>query len=298
LDRSNRSFVTWRVSAFPVCLSASEKMHSYLNKQIALPQDHGAWVFILSPLLIGAFGAGSFSEGMIPLCVAVMAAFLLRQPMTVIVKVGSKRRLRSDLPVAWFWALTYGLIASLALILLIFEGFDYVLFLAAPGIPVFACHLWLVSRRAERKQAGIETLGTGVLALAAPAAFWVGIGRVEPIGWWLWILTWLQSAASIVYTYLRLNQREWESSVTLNERFRLGWRANTYTAFNVWLSAIFSLGLGILPKWIFIPFLLQWLETLWGLAHPATGWKPTRIGIRQLVVSTLWTVLFILTWRL
>jgi len=53
-----------------------------------------------------------------------------------------------------------------------------------------------------------------------------------------------------------------------------------------------------LPRYIFIPYLVQWSETMWGIFHPAIGWKPTRVGIRQLIVSTLWTVLFIVTWRL
>ena len=33
-------------------------------------------------------------------------------------------------------------------------------------------------------------------------------------------------------------------------------------------------------------------------AGPEGLGQPTRIGIRQLIVSTLWTILFIVTWRL
>ena len=44
-------------------------------------------------------------------------------------------------------------------------------------------------------------------ALAAPAALWVGQGYPDPQGWFLFGLVWLQSAASIVYAYLRLEQR-------------------------------------------------------------------------------------------
>jgi hypothetical protein len=43
--------------------------------------------------------------------------------------------------------------------------------------------------------------------------------------------------------------------------------------------------------------MVQWIETIWGITHPAQGWKPTRIGIRQLIVSSIWVVLFILFWR-
>ena len=76
----------------------------------------------------------------------------------------------------------------------------------------------------------------------------------------------------------------------------LAGREFNYASFN--LASTLSLSmLAVLPRLIFIPFLLQWLETLWGITHPAIGWKPARIGIRQLIVSVLWTILFVVFWR-
>jgi len=271
-------------------------MQAYFKKHIALPQDHGSWVFILSPLLIGIFAGGAFTYASFNLFAAAMAAFMLRQPMSMIVKMYAGRRSRDDMSAARFWVGVYGLVALLALAGLILEGFGYILYLAVPGAPVFAWHLWLVSKRAERRQAGVEVIATGVLSLTAPAALWVGLGRYDASGWWLWLLTWLQSAASIVYAYARLEQREQDEGRARSEWWKTGKRAVTYTSFNLMLS----LALGIvqaLPRFIFIPFLLQWAETMWGVTHPAVGWKPTRIGIRQLIVSALWTILFIVFWR-
>lgn len=271
-------------------------MQVSFKKQIALPQDHGSWVFILSPLLIGIFAGRTFNHATLNLILAAMSAFLIRQPMTVIIKARSGRRPQNDLRPARFWVLVYGSIASLSLLGLVLEGFGILLYLAIPGIPVFAWHLWLVSRRAERKQVGVEVVATGVLSLVAPAAYWIGIGRYAPSGWWLWMLTWLQSAASIVYAYLRLKQREQTGNPERSEYWKIGRRALLYTSFNLGISLILGM-LSFIPRLIFIPFLLQWLETLWGITHPAMGWKPTRIGIRQLIVSTLWTFLFIAFWR-
>jgi hypothetical protein len=266
------------------------------RKHIAIPQDHGAWVFILSPLLIGVFAGDGFNYATFNLMVAALAAFMLRQPATMLIKIHSKRRTRDELPAARFWLAVYAVIALTALIGLIFEGFAYILYLAIPGIPVFAWHLWLVSKREERRQAGVEIVATGTLSLAAPAAYWVGVGRYDPTGWWLWILVWFQTAASIVYAYLRLEQREQANVPERSEMWRKGFRAALYTSFN--LASTLTLGLvSVLPSLIFIPYLVQWAETMWGITHPALGWKPTRIGIRQLIVSTLWTILFIVTWR-
>jgi hypothetical protein len=276
----------------------------YLRKQIFLPQDHGSWVFIFSPLLIGLFLGGKFTFASLSLVIASIAAFLFRQPMTIAVKVYVGRRPKTDLPAAQVWIVVYGAIILIALLGLIGTGFGYLLFLAIPGAPVFTWHLWLVSKREERRQINVELIATGVLSLAAPAAYWVGIGHYDPSGWWLWILVWLQAAASIVHAYLRLGQRELAEIPARSVLSRMGFRAFAYTTFNL----VSTLALGpvadrlqdapVLPRFLFIPYLVQWSETLWGIFHPAVKWKPTRIGIRQLIVSMLWTILFIITWRL
>jgi hypothetical protein len=266
-----------------------------LRRHIALPSDHGSWVFLFSPLLIGLFAGGSWSIASLYLVIAALSAFLVRQPVTMLVKIYSGRRPRRDLAAAWFWLFVYGVIGALALLGLVWQGYAYLLILALPGIPVFAWHLYLVSRRAERRQLGVELVATGVLALAAPAAYWVGLGRPDPLGWVLLVLTWLQSAASIVYAYLRLEQRELPAKPDIQERLRMGRRALLYAGFNL----LFVIGLSlaaIISPWLFIPYALQLAETIYGVLNPAIGVKPTRIGVRQLIVSSLFTLLFIITW--
>lgn len=267
------------------------------KRHVALPSDHGSWVFLFSPLLIGLFAGGNWSQASLYLIIASLAAFLFRQPTSMAVKVYSGRRSKRDLPAAWFWMGVYGLIALLALVGLISHGYAYLLILAVPGVPVFAWHLYLVSRRAERRQLGVEIVGSGVLALAAPAGYWVGVGSAAPTGWLLLALTWLQSAASIVYAYLRLEQREWQAIPPTSMRIKPARRALLYTSFNLLLALGLSLA-NIIPTLLFIPYALQWVETIWGTLRPAVGYKPTAIGIRQLVVSTLFTILFIITWKI
>jgi hypothetical protein len=267
---------------------------SIFKKHIAVPQDHGSWVFIFSPLLIGVFAGKSFTYATFALIVAAMAAFMLRQPATALIKILSKRRGKADLRPAVFWISAYGLIALLALTALSLEGFGYVIYLAVPGLPIFAWYLWLVSKREERRQVNVEIIATGVLSLSAPAAYWVGIGGYEPNGWWLWALVWFQTAASIVYAYLRLSQRDKGSQ--RSSLWKMGSCAALYTSFNLASVLILSL-LGVLPRFIFVPYLVQWLETMWGITHPAIGWKPTHIGVRQLMISTIWTLLFIIFGR-
>lgn len=272
-------------------------LRTYFRKQIFLPQDHGSWVFILCPLFVGLFAGGRFTPASLSLVVAAMTVFLLRQPVTMAVKAYAGRRPKSDLPAARVWIVVYGVIILIALVGLLRAGFGYLLLLAIPGAPVFAWQLWLVSKREERRQVNMELIATGVLSLAAPAAYWIGIDGYDATGWWLWILVWVQTAASIVYAYLRLEQRELDQVPAPRELWRLGFRSFAYTTFN--LIAVFVLGLSaVLPRFLFLPYLIQAAETLWGIFHPAIKWKPTQIGVRQFIVSTLWTIFFIVTWRL
>ena len=72
------------------------------RKHIALPSDHGSWVFLISPLLIGLFAGESWTVASLCLIIGTLAAFLLRQPLSIVIKIHNGRRSRRDLPTAWF----------------------------------------------------------------------------------------------------------------------------------------------------------------------------------------------------
>jgi hypothetical protein len=274
-------------------------LHRYdlLKRHVALPQDHGSWVFILSPLFIGILAGRSWSAATAVLIITCMAAFLMRQPLSIVVKVYSKRRPRRELPAAWFWSGVYALGLLAGGVGLILMGHVYLVYLVAPGLAVFVLHLYLVSRRAERRQMVVELIASGVLALAAPAAYWVGTGGPNTTGWWLWLLLWLQSAASIVYAYLRLEQRTLTETPDLPVRLKMGQRALLYTTFNL-AGVAFLSALGQMPAFLPLAFAVQWLESIYGTLKPAVGYKPTAIGFRQLAVSIIFTIVFIAAWFL
>ena len=48
------------------------------------------------------------------------------------------------------------------MLVLIWLGYSEILILAVPGIPVFSWHLYLVSRRQERRKIGVEVIACGV----------------------------------------------------------------------------------------------------------------------------------------
>jgi hypothetical protein len=268
---------------------------SLLKRHIALPAEHGAWVFLFSPLLIGIFVAGSIRWSSLVLVVAALAGFLARQPLTMAVKVYSGRRPKSELPAAWFWMLLYGIIAAVAGLGLILLGHSIVLWLVLPALPVLAWYLWLISKRSERRQAAVEVAASGILALGAPAAYWIGLNAYHPLGWVLWGLCWLQAAGSIIYIYLRLQQRRLPSMPGSHERWHMARPAIGFNLFALLAVAALSL-LGFITVWLVPVFGIQMAETVWGAANPAVKAKPTAIGVRQLVISSLFTLAFILAW--
>ena len=121
-------------------------------------------------------------------------------------------------------------------------------------------------------------------------------GRPDPAGWLLWLLTWAQSAASIDYAYLRLEQRRLLRVPEPGERLRLGRSALLLAVVNT--IGTIALGVaGAVPRWLFVPYAVQLAEVARGVARPAAGVKPKAIGYRQLAVSVLFTALFVLLWR-
>ena len=264
-------------------------------KQVAVPNEHGSWVFFFSPLLVGLILGGTWGAAQAFLLLAALGAFMFRQPLTTLIKILSGRRSRKELAASLFWMAIYGSLALAGAAGLWLQGYRVIFWLVIPAVPVLAWHLWLVSRRAERRKPGVEIVGSAVLALLAPAGYWIGRGAMDLTGWMLWLLVVLQNAASIVYAYLRLEQRVLALEPDLAGKIRMARRALSYGTFNLLLTAGLSLA-GIIPGLVWLAFTIQWVEIIYGTLSPAIKVKPVVVGVRQMVVSILFTVCLILTW--
>ncbi len=266
------------------------------QKHIALPNQHGSWALWLAPFAVGAGVAGGLSAGTLWLALAALGGFLALQPLTILVKVLSGRRARTGLAAARFWLAAYAALGAAGALGLAWMGHARVFWLGLAALPALAWYLWLVARRAERGQMAAEIAGASALALAAPAAYWVGGGDVRT-GWLLWLLSWLHAAGAVVYVYLLLAYRRMAARPSWNERRVLARRAVLVNGFNLGLLA--GLGLtGLVPLAAAVPFLGMLAEVLHGgLLSPPVGVRPVVIGVRQTVVTALFAVLLILAYR-
>lgn len=271
-----------------------EKLWSALGrKHIALPQQHGAWAMWLGPFVVGIAVGGGSNWALGWLTVAMTGAFLALQPLTVLVKVLAGRRPREERAPALFWTAAYGALAALGAAGLALTGAAGVVWLALPALPVLAWQLWLVARRAERGQMWAESLGAGVLALSAPAAQAVAAGGFSRLSLVLWALCALQAVGAIVYVYLALDYRRMKAAPPPAERVRLAQGPLVWNAAGLLAAAGLALA-GWAPPLTPAAFALMLAETLYGsVLRPAVGVKPVVIGVRQTVVTALFSLLLI-----
>jgi YwiC-like protein len=259
------------------------------KKHYWVPPEHGAWFMWLGPLLTGILAAGRIHMDVFVLAALILAGFLVRQPLTIAFKAVVGRRSRNDLWPAAFVAAVLGAIALLLMGLMLARGHKELVWLALASLPVLIWQFALVARREER-QMGIELVGAGVLALAAPAAYWVLLGEAHPDGWWLWGLAWLYAAASIVFIYLRLEQRRWGQRPGVAECLRRGARVLLYTAANLIVALILS-GLRWVPPLSWLGFALAVPHVAGGVLIPAVRARPARIGLEQASATLAFSVI-------
>lgn len=258
-------------------------------KIYVLPPEHGGWFLLLGPFLLGVIAAAQPNADLVVLLLFALASYIARQPLTLLVKALSGRRAKSDVRPALLALSITGMVAALLFGILVVRGYGFLLWLGIPAGIVMAWQLWLVTRRQER-QIGIELVGAGALALAAPAAYWVSTGSMTTTGWWLWLLAWLYAASSIVYVYLRLKQRRMKEMPARAEQWRDGRRTLLYIGAAIALTVTLAL-LQFVPALVPVAFALAASHYLYGITRPCVGVKPARIGIEQSLATLLFYLL-------
>ena len=179
-------------------------------RSIALPTEHGGWGFLLEPLLLGRLVAPS-AAGLL-LLVATVAAFLLRQPLKIVLVDRRRGQRTARTQMARRVSVLYALVAlAAAASALALAGPRFLLALAC-GLPFAAVFIFYDMTRPGRTLQA-ELAAPLALATVAPAMALMD-GWTWQAAATMWGLLAARAVPSILYVRARLRiDKEKEASV-------------------------------------------------------------------------------------
>ena len=261
-----------------------------VRKRLELPKEHGAWVMLYVPFVVGALVAGSLSWRVLLLLLSITFVFIARESLLAWWRA---RHRGQDKPEAMRLMLCYFGLASLFGAPLIFV---WHLFLLAPMGLLTALLLVLNAEQAVRREdrtIGAELLAILGLTLTAPAAYYVARASWEITALWLWALSALYFASSVFYVKLRvhaINPRKEQESRSVWRRCAL------YHVFLLAALLVLALmgSLGLLAVIAFAPVLAR---TFRHLFKPGERLNLRRIGVLEIIYSLIFLAFITMTFR-
>jgi hypothetical protein len=257
-----------------------------------LPREHGAWVMLLTPLVVGLASSPSAALPAGLLAIAAVCAFLAQNAAGVLLKPRAPRN-----TAAWLGLFAGAMAASgLALV----AGFDRwaLLWLALPALGLFGLHLRLLkgpaAARLDRTVWG-GLLAAGALTLTGPAALVVARGTLDAPAAGLWLASVAAFASGIVHVNMRLEAVKVREAFTAATRWRLGRGLVLFHA---------GLAIALVAAAVCVPGPAGWMALVafapliaraaWAFARLEKGVPSFKaIGIRETVLTTwfaLWAI--------
>jgi hypothetical protein len=201
-------------------LSAAEQTR---RRAMVMPREHGAWGLLFVPLFTG-FAASFAPEYRIwPLLLFTLCAvslFFLRTPVESLLGIGSMvARTSGERRTALVASAGFGLLASACLIMLIWrERYSGLLVLGAATGCLFVLQAVLRTWRRSTRMLS-QMVGAIGLTCAAPAAYYIGTGRLDTRAFVLWAANWIFAGNQIHFVQLRIHAAR---AATFSEKFERG----------------------------------------------------------------------------
>lgn len=264
-----------------------------MKVRIPVPREHGAWAMLYGPLVVAVATIGRFEWSVLLFLVAVTAVFLAHEPLATVARSSSSRAVNAErLRQSRRWLIIYFAIAAgaTAPLLVYYQRLYLIMFGALLGA-LLMLHIYLASKRAERKIMG-EFLGVLSLTLTAPGAYYIVQGRFDKLSLLLWVLNMLYFTSAIFYVKMRVSKfaKKKESSL-------LTWQCTVYHAFLlVFISSL--VWLGWIPGVVFLAFVPIILRAFWAMASREFRLNLKRIGFTELGYTMVFVVFLVWGLRL
>ncbi|HVO60491.1 MAG TPA: YwiC-like family protein [Terriglobales bacterium] len=179
------------------------------RRAMIVPREHGAWGLLLVPLFTGVVAGFSPEHRVWALFLfttAALSLFALRTPLESLLGTSAiSARTSGECWTALIASTTFGLLALACLSMLIWNWhYSALLLLGAVGACAFV--MQAVLRRLGRHTRMIsQVVGAIALTSTAPAAYYVGTGRLDTRALLLWIANWIFAGDQIHFVQLRIH---------------------------------------------------------------------------------------------
>jgi len=257
------------------------RMHALI-----VPREHGAWGLLLVPLFTGVV-AGFASEHRIwPLLtftVAALALFWLRTPVESLIGTGSpKAETKKERWTAFVASAFLAALAIACLTALMWKGQNLQLLLLG-GVTAFAFLIQSVLRSLGRKtRMAAQLVGAIGLVCTAPAAYYIGTGRLNERAFILWAANWIFAGNQIHFVQLRIHSAR---AATFSQKVACG-KFFLLAQPVLFASLVIAAFWHMLPPLVIVAFVPALVRgTLWFFRKPEPldvrrlGWSEMKHGI-------------------
>ena len=267
------------------------------RRALIVPREHGAWGLLLVPLFTGVV-AGFASEHriwrLLLFTVAALSLFWLRTPVESLMGIGSlTANTKEERRTALVASVLLATVATACLTDLMWKGQDSQLLLLG-GATAFA--LLVQSALGSRGRSGrmaAQMVGAIGLTCTAPAAYYIGTGRLSERAFILWAANWIFAGNKIHFVQLRIHSARASNFGEKFERGKLFLLAQPVFFASLVIASFWR----VLPPLVIVAFVPALVRgTLWFCRKPKSldvrslGWSEMKHGV---VFGILLAVAFI-----
>ncbi len=256
------------------------------RRALIVPREHGAWGLLLVPLFTGVAAGFASAHRAWPLFVftlATLSLFWLRTPLESLIGTGSLTAHTSgERWTAVIASLCLGAVSVACVTRLMWNGRNSgLLFLGAAT--AFAFVAQAVLRKLGRKaRMAAQLVGTIGLTCTAPAAYYIGTGRLDERAFVLWTANWIFAGNQIHFVQLRIRAAR---AATFSEKFDRG-RFFFLAQPALLVVLTFASFWRVLPPLVIIAFVPALVRgTQWFFRRPESldvkklGWSEMKYGV-------------------
>ncbi|HET8667348.1 MAG TPA: YwiC-like family protein [Terriglobales bacterium] len=262
------------------------------TRQLVWPREHGAWGMLLVPLLTGAWigiRAGGSGSHVLLFTVVTLALFFTRTPVESLLGTSPLKATRAERSAVIPYAFVFGLITSVLLALLFWDGNKLGLLALGGAVAVLFAIQVALRRFGRSTRMAAQIAGALALTSTAPGAYYAATGKFGAVAFGLWFANWIFAANQIHFVQLRLRASR---CATWEDRYARG-RGFVAGQLVMILALALAWAFGIVPTLVllaFVPILIRGLIWFFSSQRPLTL---HRLGMTELAHAVAFGALLI-----